>query len=360
MQTNQPAKTNAPVLGVESSCDETGVAVVASDGVILANHLYSQLDEHALYGGVVPEIAARAHLDRLDPMIAAALKEAGLEVRDLGGVAAACGPGLIGGLMVGTMAAKTLSALYGIPFVAVNHLEAHILTARLATATKHEERLGFPYLTLLVSGGHSQLLLARGVGDYELLGTTRDDALGEAFDKCARMLGLAYPGGPALEETAGQCPDIGAACERFPLPRPMLQHKTLDVSFSGLKTAVREHIDVLETPDNLDIRDLAASFQQAVVDILAKRTRQAIRHCMQMNDRPPRAFVVCGGVAANGAIRDALTATAYEYDMPVHFPPLDLCADNGAMIAWAGLEQLQQGRSNSLDFAPRPRWPLTG
>jgi N6-L-threonylcarbamoyladenine synthase len=360
MQTHHPFNINAPVLGIESSCDETGVAIVTPTGAILANQLYSQLDEHAVFGGVVPEIAARAHLERMDPMIAAALDEAGLNGADLGGVAAACGPGLIGGLMVGATAGKTMAALYNTPFLAVNHLEAHVLTPRLATAMQEQQPLAFPYLTLLVSGGHSQLLLARGVGDYIQLGTTRDDALGEAFDKCARMLGLAYPGGPALEAAARQCRDIEAACARFPLPRPMLQHKVLDFSFSGLKTALREHIDALTAPDDRAICDLAAAFQQAIVEILATRTQQAIAHCMHRDDKAPQAFVVCGGVAANTAIRDALRQAAAEYEIACHLPPLELCADNGAMIAWAGIEQLRQGRSDGLDFAPRPRWALAG
>ena len=364
MQTNRPdtkkRTIQKPVLGIESSCDETGVAIVTPDGDILANQLYSQLDEHAVFGGVVPEIAARAHLARVDPMIAATLQEAELTGADLGGIAAVCGPGLIGGLMVGATAGKTLAARYGTPFIGINHLEAHLLTARLATAMQDEAPLAFPYLALLVSGGHTQLVLARGLADYQVLGTTRDDALGEAFDKCARMLGLAYPGGPALEAEARQCDDIQAACARFPLPRPMVRHKVLDFSFSGLKTAVREHAEALGKPDTQAIRDLAASFQQAIVEILATRTKQAIAHCMQMDDTQPASLVICGGVAANTSIRSALQDLAAEHGLQAVLPPFHLCADNGAMIAWAGIEHLRQGHSDSLGTAPRPRWPLEG
>jgi N6-L-threonylcarbamoyladenine synthase len=324
------------ILGIETSCDETAVAVVA-DGplpVIRANLVQSQLAEHAPYGGVVPEIAARAHLDYLQALIRQALNTAGLGFDDLNGVAAAAGPGLIGGLIVGTMAAKGIAWAAKKPFVAVNHLEAHALTARLT------DRVEFPYLLLLVSGGHSQLLVCAGVGKYRQLGTTLDDAAGEAFDKSAKLLGLPQPGGPAIEAAAR-----GGDARRFPLPRPMHGRAGCDFSFSGLKTAIRERVLASDAADPQTAADLAASIELAICDTLVDRTAIAVR---RFRNQYPNgtSLVAAGGVAANAKLRSRLTA-----------PPA-LCTDNGAMIAWAGLERLRLGLADPLDAPVHPRWPL--
>jgi N6-L-threonylcarbamoyladenine synthase len=337
------------ILGIETSCDETAVAVVTDDGdrpVIRANLVQSQLAEHAPYGGVVPEIAARAHLDHLDRLIRAALDEAEIGFDALDGVAAAAGPGLIGGLIVGTMAAKGIAWAAKKPFVAVNHLEAHALTARLTDAVE------FPYLLLLVSGGHSQLLVCKGVGEYRQLGTTLDDAAGEAFDKSAKLLGLPYPGGPAIAE---------AACRgdprRFPLPRPLKGREGCDFSFSGLKTAIRELIVAVDPRDNTAIADLAASIELAICDALVDRTAKAVRW---FRDHHPQgtSLVAAGGVAANARLRARLAALAADSELDFVAPPPALCTDNGAMIAWAGAERLRLGLIDSLDTAVHPRWPL--
>ncbi|HET8727714.1 MAG TPA: tRNA (adenosine(37)-N6)-threonylcarbamoyltransferase complex transferase subunit TsaD [Alphaproteobacteria bacterium] len=336
------------VLGLETSCDETSAAVVADDRRILSNVILSQLEEHRPYGGVVPEIAARAHLKHLNPLIRQALDEAGIGLDGLDGVAATGGPGLIGGVMVGVMTAKAIAAVRGLPFLAVNHLEGHALTARLT------DDLPFPYLLLLVSGGHSQLLAVEGVGRYRRLGTTIDDAVGEAFDKVAKLLGLGYPGGPLVEAAAR-----GGQPGRFELPRPMLGRPGCDFSFSGLKTAVRRHLDALP-PGPLaerDVADLAASFQAAVADAVADRTRRAIG-LFRQDHSSGGALVVAGGVAANRVLRDRLTGIAAEAGLPFVAPPPRLCTDNGAMIAWAGVERLRLGLVDDLAFAPRPRWPL--
>ena len=336
------------VLGIETSCDETAVAVVA-DGlapVIRANLVQSQIEEHAPYGGVVPEIAARAHLDHLQGLIHKALDEAGLGVGDLDGVAAAAGPGLIGGLIVGTMAAKGMAWATGKPFVAVNHLEAHALTARLTHAVE------FPYLLLLVSGGHSQLLVCGGVGKYRQLGTTLDDAAGEAFDKSAKLLGLAQPGGPAIEAAARD-----GDPRRFPLPRPLKGRDGCDFSFSGLKTAIRERVLAADTADPQTIADLAAAIELAICDTLLDRTAIALRR-FRLEYPSGASLVAAGGVAANARLRDRLAALASDTGLTLVAPPPALCTDNGAMIAWAGIERLRLGYSDSLDAPVRPRWPL--
>ena len=339
------------VLGIETSCDETAAAVVDSDRCIRADKVRSQLADHAPYGGIVPEIAARAHIDALDGLIEAALAEAGVGFDGLDGVAATGGPGLIGGVIVGVMTAKGIAAARGLPFVAVNHLEGHALTARLT------DDVAFPYLLLLVSGGHCQLLIVEGVGRYVRLGTTIDDAIGEAFDKTAKMLGLGYPGGPPVEQAARD-----GDPRRFALPRPMKGRPGCDFSFSGLKTAVRQTIEALPPgrdggPTASDVADLAAAFQQAVGESTADRTRHAIA---AFRDRHPTGdtLVVAGGVAANTHLRGVLQDLAAAEGLRFLAPPQRLCTDNGAMIAWAGVERLRLGMADRLDFAPRPRWPL--
>jgi tRNA N6-adenosine threonylcarbamoyltransferase len=337
------------ILGIETSCDETAVAVVSDDGgraTIRANLVQSQLVEHAPYGGVVPEIAARAHLDHLDTLIRQALDEAACGFIELDGVAAAAGPGLIGGLIVGTMAAKGIAWAAKKPFVAVNHLEAHALTARLTDAVE------FPYLLLLVSGGHSQLLACLGVGEYHQLGTTLDDAAGEAFDKSAKLLGLPYPGGPALAERA-----TTGDPRRFALPRPMLGRDGCDFSFSGLKTAVREAAHGIELNDAAAVADLAASVELAICDCLVDRTSRALRWFRSRYARGT-ALVAGGGVAANARLRARLAALAVDFGLAFVAPPPALCTDNGAMIAWTGLERLRLGLTDTLAAPVRPRWPL--
>lgn len=336
-----------PVLGIETSCDETAAAVVTADRRILSSIVLSQIDEHRLYGGVVPEIAARAHLDHLDAVIAEAMREAGIGFGELAAVAATGGPGLIGGVLVGATTAKAIALVHDLPFLGINHLEGHALTARLT------DGIDYPYLLLLVSGGHCQLLAVEGVGRYRRLGTTIDDAAGEAFDKTAKLLGLGYPGGPAVERAAA-----AGDPARFDLPRPMLGRPGCDFSFSGLKTAVRRRAE--ELGDGLDDRaraDLAAGFQAAVAASLVDRAGHAIA---MFGDRygGGRAFVVAGGVAANRTLRAALDGLAERHGMPFVAPPLALCTDNAAMIAWAGQERLALGLVDGLDFRPRPRWPL--
>jgi N6-L-threonylcarbamoyladenine synthase len=335
------------VLGIETSCDETAVAVVEAAagnepvGRILSNVVYSQLTEHRRFGGVVPEIAARAHLERLDGLVADALAEAKLGLGDLDGIAATGGPGLIGGVMVGVMTAKAMAFAHDKPFLAVNHLEGHALSVRLT------EQVTFPYLLLLVSGGHCQLLTVRGPGDFTRLGTTIDDAVGECFDKTAKLLGLGFPGGPAVEKAA-----IGGDPQRFQLPRPMWRKPGCDFSFSGLKTAVRQTVEKLPAGDSKAISDLCASFQRTVGDVLADRCGNALAA------DPASTLVVAGGVAANLYLRGRLEDVAAKYGARLVAPPVNLCTDNGAMIAWAGLERLRLGQSDALDFRPRPRWPL--
>jgi N6-L-threonylcarbamoyladenine synthase len=334
------------VLGIESSCDETAAALVNGERRILAERVLSQLDDHRPFGGIVPEIAARKHLDHLDRLIAQALEEAGVGLGAIDAVAATGGPGLIGGLIVGVTMGKAIAAARGLPFLAINHLEGHALSARLS----HE--LDFPYLLLLVSGGHCQLLLVEGVGRYRRLGTTLDDAAGEAFDKAAKLLGLGYPGGPALERAAGD-----GDGRRFPMPRPMKGKPGCDFSFSGLKTALRHRLAELGEPDRQTRADLAAGFQAAVTEAIADRVGHALAACRAAGVFPT-ALVAAGGVAANRTLRARLEALAAEAARPFIAPPLKLCTDNAAMIAWAGIERLRAGATDAMDFAPRPRWPL--
>lgn len=331
------------VLGIESSCDETAAALVTDDHRILAEVIASQIEEHAPYGGVVPEIAARAHAERLAPIIEQVLKQAGKTLDDCDAIAATAGPGLIGGVMVGLVTAKALAMAADKPLIAINHLEGHALSPRLA-----DENLQYPYALLLVSGGHCQILRVSGVGQYQRMATTIDDALGEAFDKSAKILGLGYPGGPALEKLA----EKGDA-NAVPLPRPLLRSKEPHFSFAGLKSAVvRAHDSGKHRPE-----DIAASFQQAAIDCLLDRLKKALDN-MLGNMEEVTALVVAGGVAANKPIRAALENLATEYGLPFAAPPMALCTDNAAMIAWAGIEHYETGASDPLDFVARPRWPL--
>ncbi|MFH1806665.1 MAG: tRNA (adenosine(37)-N6)-threonylcarbamoyltransferase complex transferase subunit TsaD [Pseudomonadota bacterium] len=336
------------VLGIETSCDETAAAIVNDSREILANRVLTQLEEHKPYGGVVPEIAARAHLEHLDVLVAMAMDDAGLDFADLDAVACTGGPGLIGGVMVGTMTAKAIAFAAHKPFIAVNHLEGHALTVRLT------DDVAFPYLLLLVSGGHCQILIVKGVGQYKRIGTTIDDAVGEAFDKTAKMMGLGYPGGPALEQLAKKGDPL-----RFGLPRPLRGRPGCDFSFSGLKTAVRIYLDGFPVEQQTDTvkADLAASFQRAVGETLIDRTRNAVYQFM--NEHPGgTTLVVAGGVAANQYLRTRLTELTDQAGLKLVAPPIALCTDNAAMIAWAGLERFRLGEQDGLDFKPRPRWPL--
>jgi N6-L-threonylcarbamoyladenine synthase len=338
------------VLGIETSCDETAAAIVArgegGTGTIVSDVILSQVADHAVFGGVVPEIAARAHVEALDGVIAAALREAGVILADVDAIAATSGPGLIGGLVVGLTTAKALALATGKPLVAVNHLEGHALTARLT------DGLAFPYLLLLVSGGHTQFLAVEGVGRYRRLGTTIDDALGEAFDKAAKLLGLPYPGGPAVEAAA-----LHGNPTRFNLPRPMIGRPGADFSLSGLKTAVRLAAEAAAPLSDADVADLCASFQAAVADVVADRAEHAMAAFAQTHGGPA-ALVIAGGVAANRAIATVLRATAARHGFRLVVPPARLCGDNAVMIAWAGAERLALGLTDGLDAPVHPRWPL--
>jgi N6-L-threonylcarbamoyladenine synthase len=329
----------ALILGLESSCDETAAALVTSDRRIMAHKLAGQEAAHAPFGGVVPEIAARAHVEVLTPLVEAALAEAGVALGAVDAIAATAGPGLIGGVMVGLVTGKALALATGKPLLAVNHLEGHALSPRLV-----EPELAFPYLLLLVSGGHCQLLEVRGAGEYRRLATTIDDAAGEAFDKTAKLLGLGFPGGPAVE-AAARAGDPHAV----PLPRPLVKSGEPHFSFAGLKGAVLRARDA----GTWAAEDIAASFQQAVVDCLVDRTRLALKRAPDVT-----ALVVAGGVAANGSIRAALTGLAAAHDLPFVAPPNWLCTDNAAMIAWAGAERFAAGLIDPLDVPARARWPL--
>lgn len=335
------SETSGPViLGLESSCDETAAALVTADRRILSHRLATQEAVHRPYGGVVPEIAARAHVDALAPLIEAALADAGLTLAQVDAIAATAGPGLIGGVMVGLVTGKALALAAGKPLIAVNHLEGHALSPRLA-----DPNLEFPYLLLLVSGGHCQLIEVLGVGQYRRLATTIDDAAGEAFDKTAKLLGLGIPGGPAVERAAA-----AGDPKAVPLPRPLVGTADPHFSFAGLKSAVlRAH-----QSGRWRVEDLCASFQQAVIDCLIDRTRRALAATAIR----PTALVVAGGVAANQAIRGALANLAASADLPFVAPPLWLCTDNGAMIGWAGVERFAAGLTDDLSVPARPRWPL--
>ena len=342
------------ILGIETSCDETAAAIVSDDRKILSNLVLSQLKEHEQFGGVVPEIAARAHLDHLHTLIKAALHDAGLGFSDLNGVAATCGPGLIGGVMVGMMAGKAIAATRKIPFMGINHLEGHALTPRLTDDVK------FPYLLLLISGGHTQILVVEDIGVYKRWGTTLDDAAGECFDKSAKLMGLPHPGGPNIEKTAAFCSDPAAAFLRFPLPRPMHGRPGCDFSFSGLKTAVRAHAQQLSQDDftRENVAAISCSLQKAIGEILADRCKNAAKDFLRIYHPKTPTLVVSGGVAANLEVRKNLETLATGLGMELKAPPLSLCSDNAAMIAWAGVERLQRGMIDTLDFKARPRWPL--
>ncbi len=341
-----------PVLGIESSCDETASAVLDATGRVLAEAVLSQESQHAPYGGVVPEIAARAHLAFLPDQVRRVMAQAGVAFADLGGVAASGGPGLIGGLIVGSQFAKGIAIAHRLPYVAVNHLEAHALTARLPGLV--EGGAEFPYLLLLLSGGHCQCVAVEGVGRHVRLGSTLDDAVGEAFDKVGKLLGLGWPGGPALEKLAG-----GGDPARYAFPRPLMGRPGCDFSFSGLKTAVAQEVarqGAGALPARV-ARDIAASFQRAVAEVLADRASRAMA---MMRERAPdaRLLVVAGGVAANGAVRAALAEVTVAAGFVLVAPPVRLCTDNAVMVAWTGIERLRLGLVDGLDFAPRPRWPL--
>ena len=342
------------VLGIETSCDETAVAIVSADKQIIAHKVLSQIDDHAAFGGVVPEIAARSHISHLDHLIKNLLVEADMQIADLDAIAATTGPGLVGGLMVGVMTAKAIAKAADKPFIAVNHLAGHALTTRLTND------ISFPYLLLLVSGGHCQILDVAGINQFTRLGTTIDDAAGEAFDKTAKLLGLKYPGGPNVERAA-----LSGDATRFNLPRPLVGKPGCDFSFSGLKTAVRRAAEACVAKRGLlydnDRNDLCASFQATMAACLCDRMKKAV-HIFRINHQMPEdrlPFVVAGGVAANKHIRDALKTLMDNETMDFYAPPLALCTDNGAMIAWAALERFVKDPSiDDQDISPRPRWPL--
>ncbi|KJF68176.1 tRNA (adenosine(37)-N6)-threonylcarbamoyltransferase complex transferase subunit TsaD [Rhizobium nepotum] len=344
------------ILGIETSCDETAASIVVRHvdgrGEIVSDVVLSQLEEHSAYGGVVPEIAARAHVEALDALVEEALEQAGVTLADVDAIAATSGPGLIGGLLVGLMTGKAIAMAADKPLYAINHLEGHALTARLT------DGLSFPYLMLLVSGGHTQLVLVRGVGEYERWGTTIDDALGEAFDKTAKLLGLPYPGGPAVEKAAAT-----GNPDRFALPRPMVGETRLDFSFSGLKTAVRQAATAIAPLSEQDIADICASFQKAVSRTLKDRIGRGLARFKEEfpHIETERALVVAGGVAANQEIRQTLQVLCDTHGFRFVAPPHRLCTDNAAMIAWAGLERMAEGKEpDALETAPRSRWPLDG
>ncbi|HEY1097242.1 MAG TPA: tRNA (adenosine(37)-N6)-threonylcarbamoyltransferase complex transferase subunit TsaD [Alphaproteobacteria bacterium] len=332
------------ILGIETSCDETAVALVRSDRTIVSQRVLSQLKDHLPYGGVVPEIAARAHVDHLDGLIKEVMDEAALTYDDIDAIAATSGPGLIGGVMVGLMTAKGLSLATGKPFLGINHIEAHALSPRLSPGVE------FPYLLLLVSGGHCQIVWVNHVGAYQLLGHTIDDAVGEAFDKVAKLLGLPYPGGPALEKLARQSKSVSSP--RFHLPLPLCGKPGADFSFAGLKTAARLLIPELQSEE--DRAEFARTFHHTISAIFADRLKNALK----MAPEAPKRLVVAGGVAANQYLRDDLQAFCDANNMEFYAPPMWLCTDNAAMIAWAALERFAHGQTDELDLAARPRWPL--
>ncbi len=347
------------VLGIETSCDETAASVIrlhqdAMDtlphGEILSNIVFSQIKEHQPYGGVVPEIAARSHVTRLDHLIEEACGTAKINFAQLDGIAATAGPGLIGGVMVGLVTGKALALAVQKPFIGVNHLEAHLLTIRL---TNPELAIKFPYLLLLVSGGHCQLVNVKGLGCYEVYGSTLDDAAGEAFDKAAKLLGLPYPGGPEIENYAQKGDKTIIA-----LPRPLQHDGSCNFSFSGLKTALRVKAQKMQPVSETDITNLAASFQAAITDCLVERCHNAMQRFAAAQPTASKNLIIAGGVAANQYINQQLALAARSKGFALACAPPRLCTDNGAMIAWAGAERLLHGQNDRLDLAPRARWPL--
>ena len=341
------------VLGIESSCDETAVSIVRlkdkKDGEILSNIVFSQIDEHLPYGGVVPEIASRSHVESLGPLIDRALNEASLKLSNIDGIAATAGPGLVGGLIVGLTTAKGISLGANIPLVGVNHLEGHALTPLLTN------KISFPYILLLISGGHTQLILVKDLGEYIQLGTTLDDAVGEAFDKAAKFLDLGYPGGPALEKISKE-----GSKNRFNFPRPLLKSQDCNFSFSGLKTSLIREVKEIEPLTQNDLADLASSYQQAIIDCLKAKSDRAISIAKdEYKDLHINYFVASGGVASNKAIGESLNELAVENNMEFVAPPIKFCTDNAAMIAWAGGLRLLSGQKDNLEISVKSRWPLS-
>ena len=341
------------VLGIESSCDETAVSIVRlkdkKDGEILSNIVFSQIDEHLPYGGVVPEIASRSHVESLGPLIDRALNEASLKLSNIDGIAATAGPGLVGGLIVGLTTAKGISLGANIPLVGVNHLEGHALTPLLTN------KISFPYILLLISGGHTQLILVKDLGEYIQLGTTLDDAVGEAFDKAAKFLDLGYPGGPALEKISKE-----GSKNRFNFPRPLLKSQDCNFSFSGLKTSLIREVKEIEPLTQNDLADLASSYQQAIIDCLKAKSDRAISMAKdKYKDLDINYFVASGGVASNKAIGESLNELAVENNMEFVAPPIKFCTDNAAMIAWAGGLRLLSGKKDNLEISVKSRWPLS-
>ena len=352
--------TTRPILclGIESSCDETSAAIVDSNRNILSHIIYSQIPEHQKYGGVVPELAARAHILAIDDVIKRTLDAASKNLNDIDVIAATAGPGLIGGVLVGWMAATGIAQSMQKPLVAVNHLEGHALVPRLhsaaANGTDGAVDVDFPYLLMLASGGHCQILLVRGVGQYEMIGQTLDDSAGEAFDKVAKMLGLGYPGGPVVDKRAAT-----GNPRAFNFPRPLCDKPGCDFSFSGIKTAARTFLSRETSPYSDEfINDFCASFQAAVVDCIINRLENAFGDARVITANP-QTLVVAGGVAKNSAVRSAMENLATKHNVTFAAPPMNLCTDNGAMIAWAGIENYRLGRVVTKPIAPRPRWPLT-
>lgn len=343
------------VLGIESSCDETAAAVVSDDKRILSNVIYSQIYEHQRFKGVVPEIAARSHLEKIDIVVQKALDDASIKISDLDAVAGTCGPGLIGGVIVGATFAKGISLCAKIPFIAVNHIEAHALTIRLT-----EKDIEFPYLLILASGGHCQICIVYSCDAFEVIGRTLDDSVGESFDKVAKMLNIGHPGGPLVEKLAQK-----GDSKKFNFPKPLCNKSCenfLDFSFSGLKTAVRTtiekiSIETVENPENIKA-DICASFQHTVAEILTYKMNLALKYC-KTHDIKINAAAIAGGVAANQCILNRLQNLCDQHKVRFAVPPIGLCTDNGVMIAWMGIERFSKGQTDSLQFKPRPRWELS-
>ena len=333
------------ILGIETSCDENAAAIITEKKEILGHVIYSQIDDHIEYGGVVPEISARAHIQQIDKVIAKCLQDANLKISDIDAIAATSGPGLIGGVIVGCVVAKTLAMILNKPFIAINHLEAHTLTIRLV------DDVQFPYLMFLASGGHTMIAEVEAIGKYNIICETLDDAIGEAFDKVAKMLGLNYPGGPIIEQKA----KLGDP-NRFVFPTPMTNRDNLDFSLSGLKTAVRREIENLGELNVNDICDICASFQNTIAKIIKNKLERAFT---KYDNHMAKQLVLAGGVAANQFIAEQMKELCTKYGFSLHIPPMKLCTDNAAMVAWAGIERLKLGLTSPLSFTPRPRWSLS-